>query len=112
MKSFVLIFKNFIKINMSYQELSARYPEYIPAIVLADKDIEPFIKKKKYLIPRDINFGTAMISIRKNIVGMNASDAVIYMVDNKILSPNIMMRELDERKDFLYIKIIKESVFG
>jgi hypothetical protein len=34
------------------------------------------------------------------------------MVDNKILSPNIMMRELDERKDFLYIKIIKESVFG
>jgi len=95
---------------MSYQDLSARYPEYIPAIVLADKDIEPFIKKKKYLIPRDINFGSAMISIRKNIV-MKSSDALIYMVDNRIISPNIMMREL-ARKDFLYIKIIKESVFG
>jgi len=95
---------------MSYQDLSARYPEYIPAIVLADKDIEPFIKKKKYLIPRDINFGSAMISIRKNIV-MKSSDAVIYMVENRIISPNIMMREL-ARKDFLYIKIIKESVFG
>ena len=95
---------------MSYQDLSARYPEYIPAIVLADKDIEPFIKKKKYLIPKDINFGSAIISIRKNIV-MKSSDALIYMVDNRIISPNIMMREL-QKKDFLYIKIIKESVFG
>jgi hypothetical protein len=95
---------------MSYQDLSARYPEYIPAIVLADKDIEPFIKKKKYLIPKDINFGSAMATIRKNIV-MKSSDALIYMVDNRIISPNIMMREL-ARKDFLYIKIIKESVFG
>jgi hypothetical protein len=95
---------------MSYQDLSARYPEYIPAIVLADKDIEPFIKKKKYLIPKDINFGSAMATIRKNIV-MKSSDALIYMVDNRILSPNIMMREL-VKNDFLYIKIIKESVFG
>ena len=95
---------------MSYQDLSARYPEYIPAIVLADKDIEPFIKKKKYLIPKDINFGSAIISIRKNIV-MKSSDALIYMVDNRIISPNIMMCEL-QKKDFLYIKIIKESVFG
>jgi hypothetical protein len=95
---------------MSYQDLSARYPEYIPAIVLADKDIEPFIKKKKYLIPKDINFGSAMATIRKNI-DMKSSDALIYMVENRILSPNIMMREL-VKNDFLYIKIIKESVFG
>ena len=95
---------------MSYQDLSARYPEYIPAIVLADKDIEPFIKKKKYLIPKDINLNSAIISIRKNII-MKSSDALIFMVDNKIISPNIMMREL-QKKDFLYIKICKESVFG
>ena len=95
---------------MSYQDLSARYPEYIAAIVFADKDIEPFIKKKKYLIPRDINFGSAMISIRKNIV-MKSSDALIYMVDNRIISPNIMMREL-QKKDFLYIKVCRESTFG
>lgn len=96
---------------MSYQDLSARYPEYIPAIVLADKDIEPFIKKKKYLIPKDINFGSAMATIRKNIV-MKSSDALIYIVDNRIISPNVMMRELAKPKDFLYIKICKESVFG
>lgn len=95
---------------MSYQDLSARYPEYIPAIVLADKDIEPFIKKKKYLIPKDINFGSAIISIRKNIV-MKSSDALIFMVDNKIISANIMMREL-AKKDFLCIKVCRESVFG
>lgn len=95
---------------MSYQDLSARYPEYIPAIVLVDKDMEPFIKKKKYLIPKDINFGSAMATIRKNII-MKPSDALIYMVDGRIISPNIMMREL-QKKDFLYIKICKESVFG
>ena len=96
---------------MSYQDLSVRYPEYIPAIVFADKDIEPFIKKKKYLIPKDINFGSAIISIRKNIVGVKSSDALIYIVENRIISPNIMMRELQKR-DFLYIKVCKESVFG
>jgi hypothetical protein len=95
---------------MSYQDLLARYPEYIPTIVLVDKDIEPFIKKKKYLIPRDINFGIAMATIRKNIV-MKSSDSLIYMVDNKIISANVMIREF-EKKDFLYIKIIKESTFG
>jgi hypothetical protein len=95
---------------MSYQDLSARYPEYIPAIVLVDKDIEPFIKKKKYLIPKDVSWGSAIISIRKNIV-MKSSDALIFIIDNKILSPNIMMREL-QRKDFLYIKVCKESTFG
>jgi len=95
-----------------FQDLLARYPEYIPAVVLVDKDIEPFIKKKKYLIPKDVNFGTAIISIRKNI-NMKSSDALIFMVDNKIISPNIMMRELQSASDdFLYIKIIKESVFG
>jgi hypothetical protein len=80
-------------------------------INVLSRPIEPFIKKKKYLIPMDINFGTAIISIRKNIVGMKSSDALIYIVENRIISPNVMMREL-QKKDFLYIKIIKESVFG
>jgi hypothetical protein len=34
-----------------------------------------------------------------------------YIAKSLIISANIMMREL-ARKDFLYIKIIKESVFG
>lgn len=93
-----------------FQDLLVRYPEYIPAVVLVDKDIEPFIKKKKYLIPKDINFGSAMATIRNNII-MKSSDALIFMVDNRIISPNIMMREL-QRNDFLYIKVCKESVFG
>jgi len=93
-----------------FQDLLVRYPEYIPTIVLVDKDIEPFIKKKKYLIPKDINFGSAMATIRNNII-MRSSDALIFMVDNRIISPNIMMREL-QRNDFLYIKVCKESIFG
>lgn len=97
---------------MSYQDLLNRYPEYIPAVVIVDKELEPFIKKKKYLIPKDVNFGIVMTTIRKNI-SLQSSDGLIYIVDNRILSPNVMMYEFaNERRDFLYIKIIKESVFG
>lgn len=97
---------------MSFIELKARYPEYIPAVVIVDKELEPFIKKKKYLIPKDVNFGIVMATIRKNI-SLQSSDGLIYIVDNRILSPNVMMYEFaNERNEFLYIKIIKESVFG
>ncbi len=95
---------------MSYEQLKARYPEYIPAVVVADKDISPLIIKRKYLIPRDVNFGIVMATIRKNIK-LKSSDALIFMVDNKIVSPNIIAREL-ENGSFLYINICKESVFG
>jgi hypothetical protein len=93
---------------MSFTVLIAKYPDYIPAIVITDLEI----KKKKYLIPKDVNFGTAMIIIRKNITNLKPSDAIVYIVDDKILSSNIMMYDLKKKKDFLYIKIIKESVFG
>jgi hypothetical protein len=92
----------------SFNVLIAKYPDYIPAIVITDLEI----KKKKYLIPKDVNFGTAMITIRKNITNLKPCEAIIYILDDKILSSNMMMYELKKKKDFLYIKIIKENVFG
>lgn len=93
-----------------YHRIKARYPEYIPAIIIGDKDIDPLIVKKKYLMPKDVNFGIIMSNIRKNIK-LKSADAIIYMIDNKIITPNIMVREL-ESGDFVYINICKESVFG
>lgn len=94
----------------SFIQLKTRYPEYIPAIIIGDKDIDPLIVKKKYLMPKDINFGIVMTNIRKNIK-LKSADALIFMIDNKIITPNIMVREL-EKNDFVYINICKESVFG
>jgi len=95
---------------MSFATLKARYPEYIPAIITGDKDIEPLIMKKKYLMPKNINFGIVIANIRKNIK-LKSADALIFMIDKKIITPNIMVREL-EGEDFVYIYICKESVFG
>lgn len=89
--------------------LKSRYPNYIPAIVEANPQFE--ISKLKYLMPKDVNFGVVMSQIRNNIKNIKPSEAIIFLIDNKIISGNIMVKEL-ERDDFVFIKIIKESTFG
>jgi len=91
---------------MSFEELRSKFPNYWPIII----ETKINCAKKKYLIPLDVNFGTAMISIRKNIT-CPAKEGLMYMVDNKIISGNTMMRALT-KDGFLHIKVMKESVFG
>jgi hypothetical protein len=89
--------------------LKSRYPNYIPAIVEVNPKFE--ISKLKYLMPKDVNFGVVMGQIRNNIKNIKPSEAITFLVDDQILSANVMVREL-ERDNFVFIKIIKESTFG
>jgi hypothetical protein len=62
-------------------------------------------------MPKDVNFGVVMGQIRNNIKNIKPSEAITFLVDDRILSANVMVREL-ERDNFVFIKIIKESTFG
>lgn len=95
--------------NSQYFGLRSRYPSYIPAIVVADKNIE--LSKLKYLMPVDVNFGLVMTQIRKNAKNIKPSEAIIFVINGKIASPNTMVREL-ECGDFVNIRMMKESTFG
>lgn len=91
-----------------YSTLKNRYPNYQPAIVVPDKDI--FITKLKFLLPVDVNLGLVMAQIRKHIK-TNQSEAIIFMIDNRIISPTTLVKEI-MKNDFVYIRLMKESVFG
>lgn len=91
-----------------YSTLKSRYPNYQPAIIVPDKDI--IITKLKYLMPLDVNVGVVMTQIRKNIK-TKQSEAIIFIIDDKVVSPTTMVMEI-KRNDFVYIRLMKESVFG
>lgn len=93
----------------SYLSVKARYPNFIPAIVKCN-DTRIQLTKTKFMMAKDANFGTVMLCIRKFIT-TEKGDAIIFMIDNKIINPNIMVREL-EIGNFVYITLMKENTFG
>jgi hypothetical protein len=102
---------------MSCQNLRARYPGYVPAIIKCDQSIE--MTKKRFLLPESENFGYALQSIRKH-VQVKPSEALFFMIDGVILktsdnignfySQYVANRTLEDR--FLVIDIFKENTFG
>jgi hypothetical protein len=99
------------------QKVLTKYPNYIPALILPDKDIE--ICKRRFLLPRCENFGFCMASIRRNIK-LKPSEAIFFMIDSKMISTNQNVGEFYDtyRKQknpdtaYLLIQIIKEKTFG
>ena len=67
---------------MSCQQLLAKYPGFVPAIIKCDQSIE--MTKKRFLLPRNECWSYALSSIRKHIV-LKPSEAVFFMVDGIIL---------------------------
>ena len=97
---------------MSCQQLLAKYPGFVPAIIKCDQSIE--MSKKRFLLPRNECWSYALSSIRKHIV-LKPSEAVFFMVDGIILesSANIGVFYNNHCPNlFLIIDIFKENTFG
>lgn len=102
---------------MNCQELLAKYPGYIPAIIKCNQTIE--MTKKRFLLPRNECWSYALSTIRRYIV-LKDSEAIFFMVDGVLLqsSSNIgdfyetycKNKPLDDR--FLVIDVFKENTFG
>jgi hypothetical protein len=99
------------------QHILAKYPSYIPAIIVPDRNIE--ICKRRFLLPQNENFGFCVASIRKHIK-LKPSEAIFFLIDNKIvdMKQNIgafySQYKLNKKPSdaYLYISIIKENTFG
>ena len=102
---------------MSCQQLLAKYPGFIPAIIKCDQTIE--MTKKRFLLPRDECWSYALASIRRHIA-LKPSEAVFFMVDSIILQSSSNIgdfyakycegKAIDDR--ILVIDDFKESTFG
>ena len=100
----------------------AKYPDKIPVIIeCQDKELNGRINKKKFLVPNDISI-SYLLQIIRGRIKLESSKAIFMYVDNKLLTPHIMMREIynnyitnkrQEKEDkFLYIELAYENTFG
>ena len=87
-------------------------------IILPNKDIQ--ICKRRFLFHRDNNFGYCVTAVRKHITGLKPSDAIFFLIDDRLISITELVgdfyekykRDKREHDAFLYIKIFKENSFG
>lgn len=97
----------------------AKYPDKIPVIIeCQNKELNERIHKKKFLAPRDISI-SYLLQIIRGRIKLESGKAIFMYVDNKLLTPNIMINEIyekymeDKREDkFLYVELAYENTFG
>jgi len=99
------------------QTLLARYPGFVPVIVVPSKDIH--ISKLKFLFPNNESFAYCFANIRKYIK-LDAKQAVFYLVDNKLINQSQIVGNFysqyrlnkDPKNAFIFISVFKENCFG
>lgn len=100
-----------------FLKIKNKYPERIPVIVEKNIKCDDLIniKKKKYLVPNELNISSLIYLIRKNIK-LDSSKALFLMTNNKILNNNKSLYDAyEENKSedgFLYIYYTSENTFG
>tara|TARA_B100001093_G_C26602280_1_gene916445 strand:+ start:571 stop:915 length:345 start_codon:yes stop_codon:yes gene_type:complete len=112
-------FKGDYSENIRIQEsnkILIKYPTRIPIIVERSDNCElNDIKKKKYLVPKDLTLQQFIFIIRKKIQ-LDPSQALFVMVNNKLSPASLNFGEIYEKdKDndgFLYITYTSENTFG
>ena len=100
-----------------FLKIKNKYPERIPVIVEKNIKCDDLIniKKKKYLVPNELNISSLIYLIRKNIK-LDSSKALFLMTNNKILNNNKSLYDAyEENKSedgFLYIYYTSENTLG
>ena len=102
----------------------AKYPDRVPVIIECnDKELSSLIKKKKFLVPRDISV-SYLLGIIRGRVSIPSNKALFIFHDSRMLSSLSIIGEIYEQDreykfnspeqydKFLYINIAYESTFG
>ena len=95
--------------------LSSKYPDKIPLIINECPEDYKYRVKRKMLLPIDMTLGQFMFSIRSKF-NINKDESLLIFIGKTMPKSSTLISELHKQyKDedgFLYVSIIKESVFG
>lgn len=90
-----------------------KFPDRIPVVIKLDPDISQSRPRLKYLLYPGCTLGIFLIKIRNTLTNIDKSDALFMIIENKMMSLNTQIHELDNNKpDFVYIHVSKERTFG
>ena len=95
--------------------LANKYPEKIPLIINECSDEYKYKLKRKMLLPIEMTVGQLMFSIRSKF-SINKDETLLIFIGKIMPKSSTLISELHKQyKDedgFLYVTILKESVFG
>ena len=98
------------------KKILLKYPSRIPIIVEKYTNCElNEIKKKKYLVPKDMVMNQFIYIIRKRI-NLEPSQSLFIMINNKLVTSSDILGNIydnESNKDgFLYMTYTSENTFG
>lgn len=105
------------------QRVLSKYPDRVP-VVIDSLDNFACLKKKKFLVPIELNVSQLLSIIHKQLIKTSKSGALFIFCDNQILQPSLTINEVYESYKekplmdygkgdrFLYLQIAYENTFG
>lgn len=103
------------------ESIIAKYPDRIPIIIQCDnKELASLIKKRKFLVPNDIQ-ASYLLSIIRNRIKISSSKAMFMFHENRLIQSTQMLGQLYDsyiknsnklEDKFLYITLQYENTFG
>ena len=99
------------------QRLLERYPDRCPVVLQQHRNGKPVpLERDKFIVPRDMTFGTFASTCIRRHVGMPAEAALFYFCGNRLIPLTRTLQQVyDEHVSpdgALYITLAQENTFG
>ena len=98
-----------------YRRIMDKYPDRIPVIIKKAKTHDPDIDRNKYLVPKDITFGSFVYIIRQRLK-MKQDQALFILVNNTLVNQTDIMSHIYKKykstEGCLNLVYTLESTFG
>ena len=111
------------RISESNRVLS-KYIDKLPVIIDCDKELDTVVKKRKFLVPKDIS-ASYLISLIRSKGNLDSKKAIFIFCDDRLIQGQTMVGEIYDRymenlintnkfdgDKFLYFYISCENAFG
>ena len=105
---------------MESNDIIRKYPDYIPVIIDCCDELSNIIKKRKYLVPKDVLISYFLCIVKQKMAPIDSKKALIMFCDNKMLNPTqnigiihydyLSNKKFDDK--YLYIFLTLENTFG
>jgi GABA(A) receptor-associated protein len=123
----VKLYKDEVSLSTRISEsnrILAKYIDKIPVIIDCDKELDAVVKKRKFLVPRDVS-ASYLISLIRSKLNLNSKKAIFIFCNNTLIHgqtiigeiydkyiEDLMFTQTFEGDRFLYFYLSCENTFG
>ena len=123
----VKLYKDEVSLSTRISEsdrILSKYIDKVPVIIDCNRELGTFIKKRKFLVPKDVSV-SYLISIIRSKGNLDSKKAIFIFCDNQLIQGQTIIGEIYDRyinnlvnskkfdgDKFLYLFISYENAFG